>query len=185
LTLANCLIVNHTNSANGSGYGAGGSFTAGSVFMTNCLVANNAKSGYSSYGFGIYSSGANMDIVDCVFSNQSGDSWNARTGYGSGLAFDNGALRVVRTIFVGNQCTDNGGGGTVLPAQRATIVGFVQQLASSAPTGSALLRSRLWCRDLDELEQFDKNRGFQSTAHSRTTQTRLATEAQSTSHRAH
>jgi hypothetical protein len=116
LGLANCRIVN--NLAVGGLSGVGCSFTAGTVLMTNCLVAGNQipynNGGYigGKYGLGVYSLGATLDLVDCVFSNQFCDKVDARGCYGGGLSFDNGTLRVLRTEFVNNSGPDNGGGGS-------------------------------------------------------------------------
>lgn len=110
LTLANCRIVDHFAGAV-TRLGLGARFDAGSVLMTNCVVANN-KPRRVWYGGGVYASGANLDIVDCVFSN---NTWvTDKVGnYGAGLAFNNGALRVWRTEFRDNEAGDGGGGGAV------------------------------------------------------------------------
>jgi hypothetical protein len=128
LTMNNCRIAG--NSASGSslvGNGVGGYFSAGTILMTNCLVANNTELGYLDYGFGVYSSGANLQLVDCLFSNNYGNAWLARSGRGTGLAFDNGTLMATRTDFINNRGpghydTGNyGGGGAVYLGNGATM----------------------------------------------------------------
>lgn len=126
LTLANCTI---TNNAMRFQEGVGCRFTAGSVLMTNCVVAGNTipHNGGSyinlgKYGIGLYATGANLEIVDCVISNQSADTADARSTSGGGLSFDNGTCRVVRTTFVSNRGPNNGaGGGAVYLHSGATM----------------------------------------------------------------
>ena len=105
LTLANCRIMNHSAAQNG----IGASFTAGSVVMTNCLVANNAETTWYLHGWGIYSYGANLDLVDCVISNNSLNSFRASAGLG--LYFGNGRLLARHTRFVDNIGPANSGTG--------------------------------------------------------------------------
>ena len=107
LTMANCRIEGNTG-VNG---GDGGYFTAGSVLMTNCVVAGNTAGTYNQSGFGIYSSGANLQLVDCLFSNNHGHAWGTRTARGVGLYFKNGTLIAVRTDFIDNKGGANNEGG--------------------------------------------------------------------------
>ena len=106
----NCRIERNS----GASSGAGGYFSGGTILMTNCVIASNTVAGATSQsGFGIYSLGVNLQLVDCLFSNNYG-AWAARGAKGVALYFDNGTLRVLRTDFIGNGGDiGNGGAGGV------------------------------------------------------------------------
>ena len=131
--LYGCRITD--NSGNGGGNTGGGiHFDGCTALMTNCVVSGNrvgfSSDSHSGAGIGIYGNNAcNLEVVDCVFSNNVGHNNNTRHGRGSGLAFDgSGALRVRRTEFVGNIAVGGGeyggnlgGGGAVYLGNSATM----------------------------------------------------------------
>jgi hypothetical protein len=79
--------------------------------MTNCVVAGNSVGTHGRHGFGIYSSGADLQLVDCLITNNYGDGAGTRYARGVGLYFDAGTLTALRTDFIDNQGGANHGGG--------------------------------------------------------------------------
>ena len=116
LTVANCRLVNHEGRTTDM-RGIGASFTGGPVLLTNCVVANNTISGsaWNGQGFGIYAKGADLQVVDCLFTNQYGNYNETRAAMGLGLYFDQGNLQVLRSSFINNSGgANNGGGGSAI-----------------------------------------------------------------------
>jgi hypothetical protein len=93
--------------------------------MTNCTIANNVNAGgYNVSGIGIYATGVNLAIVDCLFSNNiKGPNYYPTKG--GGIYFESGALSVRNSIFVANHCCSDratviGGGASVYLALAAS-----------------------------------------------------------------
>jgi len=105
LRILNCAFTHNESSANHAN-GGGAAFVSCSVFMSNCLFdANQSTPASHLYqgGGGFYANGADVVIVDSVFSNNGNKSDNSRDGNnGGGFYAVNGSLAVTNTVFANN-----------------------------------------------------------------------------------
>ena len=101
------------------GSGAAG-ITASAGTVTNCVIRNNTRSN-NTYGTGggIYFSGANCTLVDCVVSNNATKTyWQA----GGGIYVANVAAKIIRCRFIGNQSACEGGAIYCAGASRNPVI---------------------------------------------------------------
>jgi len=116
LTMRACRIVGCRPS--GAAIGLGARFQGGSVFMTNCVLRDNAHPGlyWTTFdGFGFHANGTSVEIHDSTFVDNGRETFNLRNSKAGGFHQIGGSLVVSNSSFVNNATGSDlyGGGGII------------------------------------------------------------------------
>jgi hypothetical protein len=107
----------------------GGIYSAGELYLSECIVRDNLIRPYSSGmegdGAGICIAGGKANIENCVVSGNEITA-TTRPGYGGGIYIHTGDVEVVNTLIVGNRLTGtpgvNSGGGAFVGGGTVSFV---------------------------------------------------------------